>query len=178
MKLFVKTLLTIFSLIVLLLLVGLFLKKDYAVAREIVINKPVDQVFDYIRYLENQDQYSAWAEMDPNQEITYTGTDGEVGFVSAWKGEVTGEGAQEITRIQENSRIETKLRFIKPFKAENDVYMEVEAIGENQTLLRWGFSGRSPWPLNLMTLFFNIEKGVGADYDKGLQKLKGILEAA
>jgi uncharacterized membrane protein len=176
LKIILFPILIVIGLLFLALITSVFIKKDYAVSREIVIDQPVDVVFDYIRFLENQDNYSAWADMDPDQLITYSGTDGEVGFISSWKGEKTGEGEQEITRIEENKIMETQLRFIKPFKAVNNAFMAVESLSAHQTKVTWGFSGSSPRPLNLMMVLFNIEEGVGGDYEKGLQKLKSILE--
>jgi uncharacterized membrane protein len=56
----------ILGLIVLLLLSGLFISKDLQANKEIIINKPVDEVFEFVKYLKNQQLYSKWATMDPN----------------------------------------------------------------------------------------------------------------
>ncbi|SUJ28353.1 Uncharacterised protein [Sphingobacterium spiritivorum] len=68
MKILKKILLAILALVVILLIAALFLKKDYAVKREIVINKPREVVFEYIKYIKNQNYYSKWATMDPNMK--------------------------------------------------------------------------------------------------------------
>lgn len=83
MNILKKILIAIAMLIAAVLLAALFIKKDYAVEKQIVINKPKQTVFDYIKLLKNQDNYSKWAMMDPNMTKTYRGTDGTVGFVSA-----------------------------------------------------------------------------------------------
>lgn len=41
------------SIIGLLLIFGLFIKKDFSIVKEIVVNKPNTIVFDYIRLLKN-----------------------------------------------------------------------------------------------------------------------------
>ena len=46
------------------LVIALFVKKDYAVEREIIINRPASEVFDYVKYLKNQNNFSKWATMD------------------------------------------------------------------------------------------------------------------
>ena len=51
----------VLGLIGLLLLAGLFISKDLQANKEIVINKPVDEVFGFIKYLKNQQLYSKWA---------------------------------------------------------------------------------------------------------------------
>ena len=44
-----------------------------------MVNKPKQQVFDYVKLIKNQEQYSVWVMKDPNIKIVYTGTDGTVG---------------------------------------------------------------------------------------------------
>src|SRR5437868_2208878 len=113
MKIIKKILLVLVSIVAVLLIVALFVKKDYAVERETVIKKPKATVFNYIKYLKNQDNYSVWAMKDPNMQKTYTGTDGTVGFISAWKSEnkEVGTGEQEILNINEGERMDLKIRF-------------------------------------------------------------------
>jgi uncharacterized membrane protein len=43
--------------------------KDFSEERDIVVEKPVDEVFEYIRYLRNQDSYSDWAGLKNLKEI-------------------------------------------------------------------------------------------------------------
>lgn len=161
------------------LVVALFVKKDYAVSREIVINKPKPTVFDYIRYLKNQDNYSKWASMDPAMKKSYRGTDGTVGFVSRWESnnDDVGTGEQEIKKITEGERIDYELRFYKPFEATEPAYMTVTDAGEGKTKVTWGFSGHMSYPMNLMLLFMNMEEMIGKDLETGLAKLKIVLEA-
>ena len=67
-------------LIALLLIVALFSKKEYTLEREITINKPKQEVFDYVKLLKNQDHYSKWVMMDPNMKKDFKGTDGNSWF--------------------------------------------------------------------------------------------------
>ena len=112
-------------------------------------------------------------------EQIYKGEDGKVGFVSAWKSsnEDVGEGEQELTLIHYPDRIETQLRFIKPFKAINKSYFEIQPI-ENATEVTWGIKGSTPWPMNIMYLFVNMENEIAPDFEKGLENLKKQLEGA
>ena len=160
------------------LVIALFVKKDYAVEREIIINRPASEVFDYVKYLKNQNNFSKWATMDPNMKKSYHGTDGEVGFVSAWESEdkEVGTGEQEIMKITDGERIDYQLRFIKPFESTESAYMTVENLDGNQTLVRWGFNGHMSYPMNLMLLFMDFDKMIGGDLSTGLANLKKILE--
>lgn len=177
-----KILKTIFIVIVILiaipLIVALFVKKEYAVEREITINQPRAVVFDYLRYIKNQNNYSIWNKKDPNMKKDYKGTDGSVGFVASWQSEnkEVGTGEQEIMKITENERVDMKLRFKEPFEAEDDAYMTTEMVDSNFTKVKWGFNGKMPYPWNIMTLFMDMDKEIGKDLATGLTNLKGILE--
>ncbi|HPG34554.1 MAG TPA: hypothetical protein PLM34_11905, partial [Lentimicrobium sp.] len=75
MKILRKILFVLGSLIALVLIVALFVKSEYAVERQTVIDKPAADVFNYVKYLKNQDNYSVWASMDPQMKKDYRGTD-------------------------------------------------------------------------------------------------------
>ncbi len=150
---------------------------EFETERSIIIDKPVDVVFEHIRYLRNQNNYSVWVQRDPDLRIEYRGTDGEVGAVSAWEGnEEAGAGEQEIVAISEGERIDFELRFFEPFESSSNAFKTTEAVSENQTRVTWGMYGTMPRPLNLMLLFMNLEEAIGNDYEIGLQNLKMILE--
>lgn len=167
----------IVGIIVLLLIIGLFLSKDMRVTKSVVINKGLSEVFNYVKFLKNQDEFSKWGSLDPNMKKTYTGTDGTVGFVSAWEGNKNvGQGEQEILKIDEGKRIDYALRFIKPFKSYADAFMIFEDAGNNQTKVSWGFNSKMPYPMNVMCLFINMSERVGADFQLGLDNLKKKLE--
>ncbi len=178
MKILKKILIAAAALVAVLLTVALFVKKDYTVEREVTINKPKDEVFGYVKYLKNQDHFSKWANMDPDMKKAYRGTDGMVGFVSAWDSDQSdvGKGEQEIKRISEGERIDYEIRFVKPFASTAPAYMTTESIDANKTKVKWGFQGHMSYPLNLMSLFFNMEEMIGNDLSTGLINLKTTLE--
>lgn len=179
MKILKTILIAVGILIAVPLIVAIFVKKDYEVEREITIDKPKEEVFDYVKFLKNQDNYSKWATMDPDMKKTYRGTDGTVGFVSAWESDNkdVGKGEQEIKKITDGERIDFELRFFEPFESTEPAYMTTESVSENQTKVKWGFSGHMDYPMNIMMLFMDFEKMIGDDLDTGLKNLKAELEA-
>lgn len=166
------------AIVVLLLFLYLLAPARYDVSRSIHINRPPAAVFEYLKYLKNQDEWSPWAKKDPDMKTGFRGTDGTVGAVSSWEGnKEVGSGEQEITRIEEGSRIETQLRFLKPWKSTSDAYIEVEPAPDNTSKVRWGFSGQNGFPMRLMMLVVSMDKMVGKDFEEGLSDLKARLEA-
>lgn len=152
--------------------------KTYDVSRSITIQKPIAEVFDYVKSVKNQNNWSPWKLKDPTMTQEYFGEDGTVGFRATWKGnKEVGEGSQTITDITENKRIDNRLVFLKPFKSESDGYYLFKSEGAQATKITWGFRGQNKFPATMYMLFINMDKVVGKDFDQGLQNLKKLLEA-
>lgn len=168
----------ILGIIVLALVVAAVADKEYAVSREITINASHQEVFDYVKYLKNQDEFSKWATMDPDMKNTFTGVDGTVGFIAAWESDNddVGVGEQEIIAIDKN-RIDYALRFKEPFESNDKAYLKLEAVGDNQTKVTWGFNGSMDYPMNLMLVVMDFDEMLGADLEYGLNELKKIMES-
>ena len=166
------------GIIALLLIAALFMPKEYAVEREVTINKPVDSVFKYVKYLKNQNEFSVWANIDPNMKSTFTGTDGAVGAISAWESKVkeVGIGEQEITKINEGKRLDFEIRFKEPMNDTAMGFMSTEMVSENQIKVKWGINGIIPYPINLMLPFMKMDQMIGNDLQKGLENLKAKME--
>jgi len=167
----------ILGVLALLLLVAFVAPKSYEVNRSIIVNKSLPEVFDYLKYSKNQDYWSPWKKKDPDMIQSFAGTDGEVGFVARWEGNKdVGTGEQEIKKIITNERIDTELRFFKPWKSVSNGFLTVDEAGSDQTKVVWGFTGKNPIPFNLFMLFFSFDKAVGKDFEEGLASLKQVLE--
>ncbi len=166
------------GLVILFMLIALFIKKEYTVERQVSIARPRQQVFDYIKRIKNQDEYSVWNRIDPAMKKTYTGTDGTEGFMYAWDStnKKAGKGEQEITSITDGERVDMALHFIRPFEGRSTAYMTTSGTNANQTDVKWGINGKMNYPMNAMLLFLNMEKMMGNDLSGGLSNLKQILE--
>lgn len=157
---------------VLILVVSFITKKAYSIEREILINKPVTEVFDYVRYLKNQDYYSKWVMTDPHMKKEFTGTDGTEGFAYAWDGnKKAGAGKQTIKKLVPNEQVECEIVFLRPISGIAQTWMQTSTSGNNQTKVKWGMTGTTPF---LMSLFVN--KILGKDMEESLTLLKNILE--
>lgn len=168
-------LLSLALLIAFLLFLALIVKKEYAIERDVTINRSKEEVFDYIKLMRNQEKYNVWVMKDPNVKLTYTGTDGSVGFTCAWEGnKEAGKGEQEFIKIVEGDYLNIEIRFEKPFKNIAQTYMFVKAIAPNQTNLKWQMVGANKFPMNLMNLM--IDSLLGKDLSKSLSHIKKNLE--
>jgi hypothetical protein len=178
MKILKTILFSLLGIVAVLLVIAAFVKKEYKISREITISKPKQVVFDYVKLLKNQNNYSVWALADPDMTKEFRGTDGTIGFVSSWDSKVkdVGKGEQEIVAIKDGERVDYELRFILPMQSTDHAYMTTEALSEGTTKVKWGFNGKMNYPTNLMLVILDFDKMLGPDLDKGLSKLKSLLE--
>lgn len=160
------------------LIVALFVKKDFEVKRTVEIERNVTDVFDYIRYLENHEQFTVWSQLDPTMTKTYSGPDGHVGGLYKWNStlEEVGAGEQEIVELKENDRLVFDLRFKKPWESEAIATMQLEETSSTSTKIDWSVRGETPWPWNITLLFMDMDGELGPDLEKGLLNLKNTLE--
>lgn len=178
MNIFLKIVLGIVALIVLILVIALFTKKEYTVERSVTINKPRQQVFEFVKLVKNMPQYSKWWQTDPNVRTTFTGTDGTPGFVAAWDSDMkeAGKGEQEIKQVKEGESIDCEIRFIKPFEGLGNTKITTADASAGQTNVTWMFHGKMTYPMNAMMLFMNMDKMLGKDLEISLNNLKAVLE--
>lgn len=175
MNIVITILACIAAVIALVLIVALFMRRKHYVKREIVISAPRQEVFDYIRFLKNQDSFNKNAMAGGNRHREYRGTDGTAGFVYAWKGDKNaGEGEKEIIEIVDGKRMEAEIRFVKPMEVSARIVMETESLPDNTTKVSWSNAGMLRYPINIMIPM--MERMLPKDMDASLVLLKGILE--
>jgi hypothetical protein len=176
MTIFINILLVIAAIIVIFLIIALLVKKDFTLEKQVVINRPKADVFNYLKLIKNQEYYSVWVMKDTNIKIVYTGTDGTVGFTSSWTSndKNVGIGEQQIIQMNDGESMEVEIRFKKPFEAINYAHTTVTAISTAQTKVSNLFYGKSKFPMNVMNLF--MDKLVGKDMQQNMENLKKNLE--
>jgi uncharacterized protein YndB with AHSA1/START domain len=157
---------------------AIFGADDYTIETNIIINKPKQEVFDYIKLLKNQDHYSKWVMTDPGMDKQFTGTDGTPGFIYAWESQnkQVGQGAQEIKAIADGESIDCEVRFIKPFQGVSHISFITKAIAPGQTNVTWLFSGTKNYMMKVIHILFNLQKVLKKDMETSLENLKDILE--
>jgi hypothetical protein len=80
-----------------------------------------------------------------------------------------------VTESRPSDMIRIKLEFLRPFKATNTAEFTFKPDG-NKTMVTWSMSGTSNFMLKAVGLFMNMDKMVGADFEKGLASMKSVVE--
>ncbi|MES2574776.1 MAG: SRPBCC family protein [Bacteroidota bacterium] len=177
MKVLKKILIVLGILIAIPLIAALFVPKKYTVSVSTTINKPGQVVYDYVRILKNQEQYSEWLKPDPNLHPTITGVDGTVGAKQIWdsKNDDVGAGEQTITNLSPE-RMDIDLKFLRPFEGHSKAANIFKAVTGNQTILTSEFYADEKYPLNLMSYLFGRPM-IEETQSKNLKNIKEILES-
>lgn len=176
MNILLTILSVIAGIVALFLIIALLTKNEFKLEKQVIINKPKQHVFNYMKLIRNQENYSVWVMKDPHIKIVYGGTDGTIGATSAWESndKNVGTGAQEIIKLSDGESIETEIRFKKPFEATNYALNTFTTVGDRQTKVSTLFYGKTKFPMNIMNLM--MDKMVGKDMQKNLENMKNNLE--
>jgi uncharacterized protein YndB with AHSA1/START domain len=171
-----KTILYILILAVLALLIYAATRPNtFRLERFTVIKAPPDKVFGIINDFKQWTGWSPWENIDADLTRTYSGAPSGVGTVYEWLGKKTGQGRMEITEAKPGQRVSLKLDFIKPFKAHNITDFDLTPQ-DGGTRVSWAMHGPLGLMQRVMHIFFNMEKMVGPDFEKGLANMKALAE--
>jgi hypothetical protein len=154
------------------------MSEDYVIETNLDINKSKNEVFGFLKYLRNADQFNKWVMEDPNMQKEFVGTDGEAGFIYRWNSEKknVGEGEQKIVAIAEGEKIDYEIRFVRPFANTSGSLIVTKQAGEGRTNVSWSFYGKRSFAMRIFHFLFNLKKVLKKDLHMSLVNLKTLLE--
>jgi uncharacterized protein YndB with AHSA1/START domain len=144
------------------------------VERTVVIAYPPERVYAIVGSMKRFNDWSPWFGLDPKAEYSFEGPEQGVGQKMTWKSADpnVGNGSQTVTEAVENQKVVTDLDFGAMGKAQAS--MDLSPV-DGGTLVKWGFrSDVNGIMERWMSLMF--DKWIGADYVKGLNALKALVE--
>lgn len=148
----------------------------FRIQRESRIDAPPDRIFGFLNDFRAWMAWSPWEGLDPELKRTYSGAPAGVGSVYAWEGnKKVGAGRMEITAATPPSSLTIKLDFLRPFEAHNVTHFTLTP-SDGSTAVHWAMDGRNTFMGKLMSVFMNMDRLVGTDFEKGLAKLKSAAE--
>lgn len=150
--------------------------EDFRVSRSATMSASPAAIFAQVNDLHKWEAWSPWAKLDPDAKNSFEGAADGVGAVMHWSGNMqVGEGSMTITKSQPGEYIEFRLDFLKPLKGTNTAQFTFKPDASN-TVVVWTMSGKRNFIAKVMSLFFDCEKMVGEQFDKGLGNLKAVVE--
>ncbi len=174
----VKILIALATLIVAFLAIIALQPADFRIERSTTIAAPPAAVFRHVNDFHLWNAWSPWAKIDPAMQQTFAGAPTGTGAVYTWTGnKEVGEGRMTITESRPPDLVRITLEFLKPFAATNVTEFQFKAA-EAQTTVTWVMTGTNNFMLKALGLFMNMDRMIGADFEKGLSQLKAVAEKA
>jgi hypothetical protein len=171
-----KIAIVIVILIVALLIFAATRPNTFRVERTASIKAPPEKIFPLIDDFHKWGDWSPWEKLDPAMKRTYSGSDSGKGAAYAWEGNnKVGKGRMEITDVFPSSKVIIKLDFEKPMEGHNVSDFSLERKGDS-TSVTWVMYGPNSYPAKVISIFFNMDKMIGKDFEAGLANLKTVAE--
>jgi Polyketide cyclase / dehydrase and lipid transport len=150
---------------------------DFRITRSAAMSAPAADAFAQVNDFHHWDAWSPWAKIDPTMKQTYEGATTGTGAIYSWSGDgKAGQGRMTITESRPSDLILIKLEFMKPFQATHTAEFAFKPDA-NQTLVTWSMFGSKNFMLKAFGLFMNMDKMLGAEFEKGLASMKSVVEA-
>lgn len=173
-----KILIGVAAVLVLLLLVVVTRPATFHVERAITIGAPPENAFALVNDFHAWPAWSPWEKLDLNMKKTFDGPPAGVGAKYAWSGnDQVGEGRMTLEKSEKPSQIGIKLEFLKPFAATNQTTFTF-APTAGGSKVTWTMDGENSFMAKAASLFMDMDKLIGGDFEKGLAALKTAAEAA
>lgn len=165
--------------VIAVLLVVIATRPDtYHVERSKTISASPDAIYGHVADFRKWNAWSPWEKLDPAMKKTYGGTQGAVGATYAWVGnDEAGTGDMTIASAEPGKHVEIDLHFIKPFEDRSKTRFKFEPEGKD-TKVTWYMDGNNNFISKAMCLFMDMDKMIGKDFEKGLDSMKQVAEAA
>jgi uncharacterized protein YndB with AHSA1/START domain len=144
----------------------------FRIERTATIKAPPAKIFAMLEDFRRWTSWSPWEKLDPALQRTYSGSNSGKGAVYAWEGnKQVGAGRMEITDSAPSSRLAITLDFFRPFEAHNSIEFGLKPVGDG-TNISWVMNGNNTFMGKAMSVFMNMDKMVGKDFETGLSNLK------
>ncbi|MEM9266746.1 MAG: SRPBCC family protein [Cyanobacteria bacterium P01_F01_bin.13] len=166
--------------VLLVFMAGFVLPSQVHVERSLLISAPPTEIFPLVSDFNQWDAWSPWTDIDPNAEMTISGSG--VGQTMAWHSEdpQVGSGTQEVIGLESPNYVNTHLDFGDQGMADATLTLTPQDDG---TLVSWSLdsdmrAGIPTLEQPISTYFgFLMDSMIGKDYEKGLSNLKTLAES-
>jgi hypothetical protein len=164
------------ALIVIVLILASMQPDLFRVERSETMAAPPGKILEQLTDFHRWQAWSPWEELDPDMKRTFSGSSSGVGAAYAWEGNnKVGQGSMEITEVIPDRQLKIDLTFLKPFACKNKAIYTLEPVAGG-TKLVWAMEGQNQFMGKLFGMMMNMDKMIGKDFEKGLAKLKAVVE--
>ena len=160
-------------LILVLLIAPVFFPSKISMSRSIEIQASDASVFSKLADLNEYNKWNPFPEGDPSNQVNVSGIG--MGSSLIWKGQKTGEGKMTIIGMEPNKKIDIKMEFFEPMRAEGLVHWITFAKSDIITEMTWTFEQ----DLTYFNRYFGImmDAMMGKHFERGLASFKKMVES-
>ncbi|HUS86749.1 MAG TPA: GyrI-like domain-containing protein [Bacteroidales bacterium] len=173
MKVLKWILIAVLSLIVLVVVVGLVLPKEFKASSGTEINLPASHAFYAVATFSDRQSWDPWIELDPESEVSITTEPGYIGSTYSWNGETIGSGRMEVDTTVFGKLIISSIWFSRSAKPAKIMWTFNEKDGITKVTWTMEIVTANPF-MKVMNAF--MKKSLIESLDKGLANLKKHLE--
>jgi effector-binding domain-containing protein len=174
MKTLKKIFLAIVIIVVVLVIIAFLLPKSYHIERSTMIKGDRALIYDLTSHFSKMDLWEPWKAADTAAVYAIVGPDGKVGTYRTWEGKKVGNGQMTLTNLIPGELVGYDLAFDHgKYLSKGKVVIETAGDSSKVSWIDDGDLGYNPIA-RYMGLFMG--KMLVPDFDKGLAKLKKIVE--
>ena len=164
----------VFAAVIGLLIYASMQPDTFRVERSTVIHAPRETIIGIVTDLRRGVEWSPF-EKGLTMKKTFSGPATGVGSAMEWDGDKqSGAGKFTVTDVTP-SKITFNLDMTKPMKASNIVEYTLEPQGD-ATKMTWSIHGPMTMMSKVMSLFMNMDRMCGNQFEKGFKDLKIVAE--
>lgn len=156
--------------------IAFFSPDGYQVERKRTIAASDEVVFELVANFSNWDAWSPWAEKDSTAVYSIKGEDGTVGCVQSWEGDpdLSGKGQLEIIELIDKQKMWYELTMLDYDMKSTGGFQFSASKSKDSIVVSWADSASFPFFARPFALFMDFEEMIGADFERGLEKLDSI----
>lgn len=157
---------------------GFFIPSKWSVSKDIIISAPEEKVFEQIANLKNWEHWSPWnKEMDPTQTYSFEGPEKGVGAKWLWQSQKGANGWLEIKTADEKKGISYEV-FLDLKGSKYTMFGDISYVQTEHGLhVTWKDSNDAKDNLFRRWQSLIFKPMIAKDFEKGLNKLKSVVEA-
>ena len=149
----------------------------FHIERSAQVNASPDVVFPLINDFHRWADWSPFEKLDPKMKKTFEGAEAGPGAVYTWSGNSqAGEGRMTLEESKPDELVAIKLEFTKPMQATNQATFKL-VPSDDGTRVTWSMDGNNGFMGKAFSLFVNMDKMVGAQFEEGLGNLNTLAQA-
>ena len=177
MKILKVLVISVVSLVVVLVGIGLLLPESAHIEREVTVKAKPEAIFPLLNNLHEFNRWSPWSDLDPNMIMTYEGPVQGVGAKMTWSGDsAVGSGVQQITESVPNQTVKSSLQF-GGYDHPSTGTFTLTPQGD-RTKVVWAYDTSMGYDIVSRYFGLMLDRWVGTDYARGLVVLARLAESA